>query len=84
MQRLTEAQANALMEARAKYGKRWKAALSQWWMYANYPSDVDASVLQSIRNAFGPSWLYSYKCGLAMLNWEKAQFERYANIQDPL
>ena len=42
-------------------GRYWKADLRVAWETGIYRSYENAGVLQTIRNAFGPSWLVSFK-----------------------
>jgi len=42
-----------------QYGGGWKAGLHRCWMLATYPhsSEADRTLLQQVRNQFGPLWL---------------------------
>ena len=52
---LTASQLTALKDY-AQHGRRWKSALLADWLGGR--SDGE---LQAIRNAFGPSWLLTFK-----------------------
>lgn len=60
MNKLTTEQYQALANFAKVHGRRWKAILNNAWMNGNYPSDSKASILQGIRNKFGPTWLANF------------------------
>lgn len=48
----------ALQRFSTAYGRTWKQTLRDAWMDGNYPcNEDDASLLQQLRNQFGPRWL---------------------------
>ena len=52
----------AAVQAWAKeYGRTWKAALRAAWASGDYHGFQGAPLLQQLRNAFGPSWLVSFR-----------------------
>ena len=52
----------AAVQAWAKqYGRTWKAALRAAWASGDYQGFDGAPLLQQLRNAFGPSWLLSFR-----------------------
>ena len=52
----TESQIAALRSYAAEHGRYWKAKLLHDWL-----KDVSEGELQAIRNAFGPSWLLTFR-----------------------
>jgi len=62
---LTAEQLNALTMYAATNGRTWKSQLWNEWMNACQGiSDPDQqSLLQQVRNTFGPSWLKSFRLG---------------------
>jgi len=51
----------ALIDFRLRHGRYWKRALSLKWMNGGDDDERDGSALRTVRNAFGPSWLYNLK-----------------------
>ncbi len=51
----------ALLDFRARYGRYWKRALSIKWMSGDDESEHFSASLRTLRNQFGPSWLYALK-----------------------
>jgi hypothetical protein len=52
----------AAVQAWAKqHGRTWKAALRAAWASGDYQGFDGAPLLQQLRNAFGPSWLVSFR-----------------------
>jgi hypothetical protein len=52
----------AAVQAWAKqHGRTWKAALRAAWASGDYQGFDGAPLLQQLRNAFGPSWLLSFR-----------------------
>ena len=51
----------ALKRFAAKHGRLWKSALGHAWETGRYDSDDVSDKLQTIRNAFGPSWLVRFR-----------------------
>jgi hypothetical protein len=61
MQDLTAEQL-AVVEAWAKqHGRTWKADLRAAWANGNYNGFQGSSLLQQLRNTFGPSWLTAFR-----------------------
>jgi hypothetical protein len=60
---LTVEEAAAIQRFATNEGRRWKSILLDQWMRAcsGLMDDPDQSILQHIRNAYGPSWLASYR-----------------------
>jgi hypothetical protein len=57
----TQTEVDAAFTAAAQYwGRTWKGDLYAAWAKAHYPASLDASVLQRIRNTYGPSYLGRY------------------------
>ncbi len=52
----------ALQRFASQNGRCWKAELRKCWERASYPGvpEQDKPLLQTARNALGPSWLSSY------------------------
>lgn len=53
-------QLQALLDFSRENGKNWKQKLSDCWMTGDYKGFASSSILQQIRNSFGPSWLDSF------------------------
>ncbi|MEZ0498152.1 hypothetical protein [Sphingomonas sp. IW22] len=47
----------ALLDFRARHGRRWKDALTRKWMNGDDEREPNSASLRMIRNQFGPSWL---------------------------
>ncbi len=47
----------ALLDLRARHGRRWKDALTLKWMNGDDEREPNSASLRMIRNQFGPSWL---------------------------
>jgi hypothetical protein len=47
----------ALLDFRARHGRRWKDALTLKWMNGDDEREPNSASLRMIRNQFGPSWL---------------------------
>lgn len=64
MREPTSEQVAALRRFHAVNGRAWKSHLNHAWMtgrYADHGAAGDASILQQVRNCFGPSWLVRFK-----------------------
>jgi hypothetical protein len=57
---LTPAETRALAVWRIKHGRQWKAPLRALWERAN-PRTEEESILYTLRNTHGPSWLVNVK-----------------------
>lgn len=51
----------ALLDFRTRYGRYWKRALSVKWMNGGDEFEHFSASLRSLRNQFGPSWLYALR-----------------------
>lgn len=60
---LTVEEEGAIKRFAANEGRRWKSILLDEWMRAcaGLMDNPDQGTLQHIRNAYGPSWLASYR-----------------------
>ncbi len=62
--KLTAEQIEALKLFATANGRLWKSALNHLWMTGAYDRNVlggaQSNVLQTIRNQFGPTWLYRF------------------------
>ena len=58
---LTAEQLAALQQVAKYYGRTWKQSLRDAWMTGQYGAYMDAGILQSIRNQFGPAWLMGFR-----------------------
>ena len=59
----TQNELDAIARFAAREGRRWKSILREEWMdaCAGLMDDPDQSILQYIRNAYGPEWLVRYR-----------------------
>lgn len=57
----TEEQLEALRAYAAWAGRNWKSQLGVDWMRARSDWPGNYALLQQVRNALGPSWLYTFK-----------------------
>ena len=51
----------ALVDFRARHGRRWKEALGIKWMNGEDELEPYSASLRSVRNHFGPSWLHNLR-----------------------
>lgn len=51
----------ALIDFRRRHGRYWKRALSLKWMNGGDDFERFSSSLRTVRNLFGPSWLYDLR-----------------------
>lgn len=59
----TAEQIAALVSFAARHGRTWKSKLSAMWLNGRDSYEPEGSVLRSVRNGLGPTWLFD-RCKL--------------------
>lgn len=61
MKKLTQEQASAITEFKARYGRSWKTELNSMWLDGRDAREPGGNFLRQIRNTLGPAWLEKVK-----------------------